>query len=64
MENNYIVIGYGYNKKNGKPYSRLAKMIEYEKNGNVGGFIDLTAIQYSNDILDLGRIVTLEINII
>jgi len=52
---NYLVIGFGRNKK-GNNYSRLAKIIEFNKDGNKGGFVDLNQSIYSDEIMPIGSV--------
>lgn len=58
MREKYLVISYGLSKK-GKEQTRLAKIIEYEKEGMTYAFIDTQKIKYIEGIYEIGTILEL-----
>lgn len=59
MEEKYLVIGIGVNKK-GNLYSRLCKIVEYKDKvtGDECAFVDLKQTKFSNEIFSIGDIKT------
>lgn len=59
MEEKYLVIGIGVNKK-GALYSRLVKIVEYtDKFTNYEcAFVDLKQTKFSNEVYNIGDIKT------
>jgi hypothetical protein len=53
MTNIYLVIAKGFNK-DGKPYSKLGKVVEYTKDGKTMAFIDTKSPQYTDKVLEIG----------
>lgn len=59
MEEKYLVIGIGVNKK-GNLYSRLCKIVEYtdKESKESCAFVDFKQTKFSNDIFNIGDIKT------
>ena len=59
MEEKYLVIGIGVNKK-GNLYSRLCKIVEYtdKETKEACSFVDFKQTKFSNDIFNVGDIKT------
>lgn len=58
MREKYLVISYGLSKK-GKEQTRLAKIIEYEREGMTYAFIDTKNVKYIEGIYEIGEILEL-----
>lgn len=59
MEEKYLVIGIGINKK-GQLYSRLCKIVQYtdKETKQECAFVDFKQTKFSNDIFEIGEIKT------
>lgn len=62
MGNKYLVIGWGFGKKDGKPFSRCARLVEDLKEGTYC-FIDTNNCIYLDYHEELGKVITAELKI-
>ena len=63
MDNKYLVIGWGFDKKDGKPFSKCAKIVSDFKS-NKYAFIDLKNCVYLDHHEPVGKVITAQIKIV
>lgn len=62
MKRYYLVIGWGYSKKDKKPYSRCAE-IKGDREGKKVQFVDIQSCIFIDEIKSLGEVVETTVTI-
>ena len=60
--NDYLVIGWGFSKKDGKPFSRCAKIVSDVKEGTYQ-FIDTNNCIYLDHHVQIGTVIIAELKV-